>query len=76
MSAVVIPVFAAVDTEAPRTEWALKIGVSMPAFSVMVFSHLAMVDDATAFCGLMVARNNFVFLLLFSYVFCCCLVSL
>ena len=56
MSAVVTPALAAVDTEALRTEWALNIAVSMP---IMVFSYLAIVEGATALCGLIVAINNF-----------------
>ena len=65
MSAVVTPALAAVDTEALRTEWALKIVVSTPAFPIKVFIHLAMVDDATALCGLMVAMSSLLSLLAF-----------
>ena len=59
MSTVVTPALATVDTEALRTEWALNIFVSMPAFPIMVFSHLAMVEEATALCGLMIAISSF-----------------
>ena len=58
MSAAVTPALAAVDTEAQRTEWALKSVVSTPAFPMMVLSHLAIVDDVTALCGLMVAMSS------------------
>ena len=51
MSAVVTPALATMDTEALRTEWALKIVVSMPAFPMVVFSHLAMVDDVMGLMG-------------------------
>ena len=57
------------DTEALRTEWALNIAVSMPAFPMMVFSHLAMVEVATALCGLIVAISSFVSLLAFLLLF-------
>lgn len=63
MSAVVTPALAAVDTEALCTEWALNTFVSMPAFPMMVFSHLAIVELVTALCGLVVAISSFVSLL-------------
>ena len=59
MSLVVMPAFAAADTEALRTECALKVTVLMPAFDSIVFSHLAMVDELTGWCGLIVAVNSF-----------------
>ena len=58
MSFVVIPTFDAVDAEAPRTEWAPNMDVSIPADSRNDFSHLAMVLEVTALCGLMMAMNN------------------
>ena len=54
MSAVVTPALAAVDTEALRAEWALNIVVSMPAFPMMVFSHVAIVEKVTALCFVIV----------------------
>ena len=65
MSVVVTPAFATVNTDALRTEWALNIVVSIPALSMMVFNHLAIVDDATALCGLIVAISSFSSLLSF-----------
>ena len=55
----VTPTFAAAVTEALRTEFALKVSALMPAFDSIVFSHLAMVDEQTGWCGLIVAINNF-----------------
>ena len=60
ISAIVTPALAAVDTEALRTEWALKMLVSIPYFAMMVFNQLAIVEEATALCGLIVAISNFV----------------
>ena len=60
MSLVVIPRFAAAEDDAPRTEWAVKTEVSMPAASSRDLSHLARVLDVTALCGLIRARNNLV----------------
>ena len=65
MSSVVTPALAAVDTEALCTEWALKIVVSTPAFPMVVFSHLVMVDDVTALCGVMVVISSLLSLLAF-----------
>ena len=48
------------DTEALRTEWTLKIVVSIPAFPIVVFDHVVMVDQATALCDLMVAISSLV----------------
>ena len=59
MSLVVMPAFAAADTEVLRTECALKVSAMMPAFDSIVFSHLAMVDELTGWCGLIVAINSF-----------------
>ena len=47
ISLVVIPAFAAVDTEALRTECALKISVLIPDFVSIFFSHLARVHEVT-----------------------------
>ena len=47
ISFVFSPAFAAVDVEAPQTEWALKMLVSMPAFHRTALTHLAMVEEAT-----------------------------
>ena len=60
MSLVVIPRFAAAEDDAPRTEWAVKTVVSMPAASSTDLSHLAIVLNVTASCGLMRARNYLV----------------
>lgn len=57
ISDVVIPALAAADTEAPLVECALNMVVSIPALSRTERSHLAMVDDATGLCGLIVAMN-------------------
>ena len=51
MSLVVIPKFAAAEDDAPRTEWAVKTEVSMPAASSRDLSHLAIVLDVTALWG-------------------------
>ena len=51
----VTPALVAVDTEALSTEWALKIVVSMPTFPITVFNHLALVENVTTLCGLIVA---------------------
>jgi len=40
---VVTPASAAVEHDAPLIECALKIEISMPAFAVKVFNHLAIV---------------------------------
>jgi hypothetical protein len=58
ISEIVIPALAAADTEAPLVECALNMVVSIPALSRTERSHLAMVDDVTGLCGLMVAMNN------------------
>ena len=51
MSAVVTPTLKAAKVAAPLIEWALKMLVSMPAFSSMDFSHLAMVEELTGLCS-------------------------
>ena len=48
ISAVEIPVEAATEDEAPLTEWALKIEVSMPDASNSDFSHRATVLEEIA----------------------------
>ena len=58
MSLVVIPALAAVETEALRTECALNMFVFIPDFVSMLFSHLAMVQDATALWGFITAMNT------------------
>ena len=40
--------FIALEEDAPRIEWALKIDVSAPAACRVAFSHLATVLDVTA----------------------------
>ena len=47
ISLVVIPALAAVEVEAPQTEWALKMLVSILDLARMDLIHLAMVDDVT-----------------------------
>ena len=59
MSIVVTPAAAAAVTVALRTECALKMAVSMPAFSSTVRSYRAIVDDATGLWGFTTARNSF-----------------
>ena len=43
----VIPKFAALEVDAPLTEWAWKMVVSTPAASSSDFSHRAIVLDVT-----------------------------
>ena len=38
-----------------NTKYALKVSVLIPAFDSIVFSHLAMVNELTGLCGLIVA---------------------
>ena len=45
-----MPDTAAFELEAPLTEWALKIPVSIPASLKHVFSHLAIVLPVTGSC--------------------------
>ena len=59
MSSVVTPA-AAAEALALRTEWALKISVSIPAFPSSDFSHLAMVDEHTGLCCLLVPMKRVV----------------
>ncbi len=47
-----IPAFAADETAALRTKWALKMPVSIPDLVSMVLIHLAIVDDPTGLYGL------------------------
>ena len=49
---VVIPMFAAVEEDAPRTEWARKMAVSTPASASSDLNHLAIELEVTALCGL------------------------
>ena len=60
MSEVEIPAAAAAEEEAPLTEWALNIEVSMPEASSKDFSHLATVLEDTALCGLIIATSRLV----------------
>ena len=55
-----IPALAAAEVDAPRVECAPKMEVSIPACSMIVFNHLAMVLDVTALWGLMNDMNNLV----------------
>ena len=61
----VTPPLAAADTEAPRTEWALKVSVFIPDFVSTTLIHLAMVDEATGLYGLMIAIKSCDWLLSF-----------
>ena len=54
----VTPLLAAAVVAALLVECALNIDVSMPAFARVVFSHLAIVDEATGLCGLIVDKNT------------------
>ena len=56
----VTPALAAAEVAAPLTEWALNMLVSMPAFSIMDFSHLAKVEELTGLCGLTTAKDSLV----------------
>ena len=58
ISFVEIPSMAAADVEAALVECALKILVSMPASRMTSFSHRAIVDEVTGWCGLMNDMNN------------------
>ena len=58
ISDMVTPAFAADDTAALRTEWALKISVLIPDFVSVDFIHLAMVDDETGLYGRINAINR------------------
>jgi len=58
MSFVVMPVFAAAEVAAPRTECALNMLVSMPALDNSVFSHLATVEEVTGLNGLIVPMRS------------------
>jgi len=60
MSDVEIPADAAAEDEAPLTECALKINVSMPEASSKDLSHLATVLEDTALCGLITATSSLV----------------
>ena len=60
ISFVIIPKFAAVEDDAPLTEWAVKTEVSIPAAANRDFSHLAMVLGVTALYGFIRAKNNLV----------------
>ena len=62
ISDVEIPADAAAEDEAPLTECALKIDVSMPEASNKDLSHLATVLEDTAFCGLTIATSSLVYL--------------
>ena len=58
ISDMVTPAFAADDTAALRTEWALKISVLIPDFVSVDLIHLAMVDDETGLYGWINAINR------------------
>ena len=58
MSHVVTPALEAAVTAAPRTECALYMEVSIPAFSSIFLSHRAMVELEATLCGLMVVRKR------------------
>ena len=60
MSEVVTPAAAAADALVLRTECALNISVFTPVFPKVVFSHLAMVEEHTGLCGLLVPMNRVV----------------
>ena len=48
----------AIDEEAPLTEWALNMVISIPAAAMVSFSHLAIVEDDTGLCGLINEMNS------------------
>jgi len=58
ISFVVTPASDAAEVAAPRTEWALKMVVSIPALASTALIHLATVDDETALCGLIMAIRS------------------
>ena len=58
MSQVVTPAIEAAVTAAPRTECALNMAVSMPAFPSRLLSHRAIVELAAGECGLIVVRRR------------------
>ena len=58
MSQVVTPVTEAAVTAAPRTECALNMAVSMPAFPSRLLSHRAIVELEAGECGLIVVRRR------------------
>ena len=60
ISKVEIRADAAADDEAPLTECALKIDVSMPEASSKDLSHLATVLEGSALCGLKMATSSLV----------------
>ena len=55
-----MPIVAAVEADAPRTEWAPKIDVSTPEASNTDFSHLAIVLEETGLWGFTTAINSFI----------------
>ena len=52
------PCIRAAITAAPRTECALNMEVSIPAFFSILLSHRAMVELEATLCGLMVVRKR------------------
>ena len=58
MSLVVTPLLAVAVVAAVLVECALNIDVSIPALVRAVLSHLAMVDETTGLCGLIVDRKT------------------
>lgn len=60
MSFVVTPALAALEDEAPLTEWAPKVDVSMPDSSSRDLSQRATVLDVTGRFGFMIANSSLV----------------
>ena len=58
MSHVVTPALEAAVVAAPRTECALKMAVSVPAFPSVLLSHRAIVELEATPWGLIVVRNR------------------
>ena len=58
ISSVVTPRVEAAEVLALLTECALNMLVSIPASTMICFSHLAMVDDVIGSCSLMKETNN------------------
>ena len=55
---VVTPALEAAVVAAPRTECALKMAVSIPAFSSVLLSHWAIAEVEATLWGLIVVRNR------------------
>ena len=54
-----IPLALAFEVLAALVECALKVFVSIPTISIMVLSHLAMVDVVPGLCGAWKDINNY-----------------